>query len=376
VKKTALSLSLILTLIFSAVGLIIVESAGNPIAYPELPEMTIQSDGIITPETGLISRNGNVYTLTADVEDYAVRIECSNIVFDGAGHKIHLPYDVGNIPLGILPVNNVNVTNLEVTGGYINSITVWGSNCLFTNVTTEKTFEINSKGFNTVTESSLANLYLFAGSSLISEYRIVSIHVTRMSGLNVFTQNTFLCDNSTDDNFIVVRSANFWDNGSVGNYWSDYLTRYPNASEVGNTGIGDTPYVLGADNVDHYPLMYPWGAPAVSVSSSKNATYFGSFPLDFSLSKPAAWMGYSLDGQENVTVTGNATLTGLSVGLHNVTVYAKDAFGYMGVSETLTFTIAEEPFPVVPVAAASVATIAVVVGAGLLVYHKKRKRAS
>jgi parallel beta-helix repeat protein len=28
---------------------------------------------------------------------------------------------------------------------------------------------------------------------------------------------------------------NLWDNGEKGNYWSDYLTRYPNAKEVGNS---------------------------------------------------------------------------------------------------------------------------------------------
>jgi hypothetical protein len=44
----------------------------------------------------------------------------------------------------------------------------------------------------------------------------------------------------------------------MGNYWSDYLAKYPNASEVGGTGIGDTPYVIDGDNVDHYPLMCPY----------------------------------------------------------------------------------------------------------------------
>jgi hypothetical protein len=384
VEKTALGLCLILTLIFSAAaGLIIDYSAGNPIAYKYLDDLTIKSDGSVKviqrlppneefEAPGLIIRTENVYTLTADVENYAVTIECSNIVFDGAGHNIHLPDGVGNAGLRLL-ANDVNVTNLEVTGGTILSILLKGSTCLFTNINTEKTFQINSQGFNTVTESNLADLYLFAGSSLISKCNISSLFVTDMSGLNVFTQNTFLCDNSADDRLIRVHSANFWDNGSLGNYWSDYLTKYPNASEIGSTGIGDTPYVIDADNVDRYPIMYPWGAPAVSVFSLENASYFGSFPLNFSLSKPANWVGYSLDGQENVTVTGNTTLTGLSAGLHNVTVYTKDAFGYMGASETLTFAVAEEPFPVVPVAAASVATITVV-GVGLLLYRKRRNR--
>jgi phosphomevalonate kinase len=64
-------------------------------------------------------------------------------------------------------------------------------------------------------------------------------------------------------------------------------------------------------------------------------------------------------------------LTGLSNGLHSVTVYANDTYGNMGVSETVTFTISL-PFPIVPVAAGSVA-FAFASAAGLLVYFKKRK---
>jgi hypothetical protein len=310
VKKTALGFCLILTLIFSAAaGLTLVDSAGgNAIPRRYLPELTIKSDGSITviqqlspheefEVPGLINRTGNVYTLTADVEEYAVTIDgCSNIVFDGAGHTIHFHTGFDNPGLRVVLVNNVNVTNLEVAGNPSSSIYLAGSNCLFTNVKTQQKFYINGQGFNTVTESNLAELFLWAGSSLISKCNITSLWVTPWSGLNVFTQNNFLCDNSTDDLSIGVFSANTWDNGSIGNYWSDYLTRYPNASEIGSTGIGDTPYVLDGQNVDRYPLMYPWDAPAVSVSSSENASYFGSFPLNFSLSKPANWIGYSLDG--------------------------------------------------------------------------------
>jgi len=49
-----------------------------------------------------------------------------------------------------------------------------------------------------------------------------------------------------------------WDDGEKGNYWSDYLTRYPNASEIGNTGVGDTPFYINSNNTDHYPLMVPF----------------------------------------------------------------------------------------------------------------------
>jgi parallel beta-helix repeat protein len=52
-----------------------------------------------------------------------------------------------------------------------------------------------------------------------------------------------------------------WDNGTVGNYWSDYLTKHPNAAEIDGSGIGDTPYTIDSQNIDHYPLMAPVNAP-------------------------------------------------------------------------------------------------------------------
>ncbi len=55
--------------------------------------------------------------------------------------------------------------------------------------------------------------------------------------------------------------GNVWDNGTAGNYWSDYLTRYPNASEVGSSGIGDTRFYINPNNYDRYPLMEPATIP-------------------------------------------------------------------------------------------------------------------
>jgi hypothetical protein len=89
------------------------------------------------------------------------------------------------------------------------------------------------------------------------------------------------------------------------------------------------------------------------------------------VNKPAVWMGYSLDGQETVTVTGNTSIAGLSNGLHNVTVYAKDAFENMGISETMFFSV-DVPFPTTLVIA-PIASVAVI-GAALAIYFKKRNR--
>ena len=55
--------------------------------------------------------------------------------------------------------------------------------------------------------------------------------------------------------------GNVWDNGTAGNYWSDYITRYPNASETGSSEIGDIQFYINENNFDRYPLMNPVTIP-------------------------------------------------------------------------------------------------------------------
>jgi len=115
--------------------------------------------------------------------------------------------------------------------------------------------------------------------------------------------------------------------------------------------------------------------PIVSSVSVENKTYDTSnVPLNFIVNEPASQFSYILDGQENIITNGNTTLTGLSNGLHTVTVYAWDMAGNIGTSETVIFTIAKpepEPFPTTMVIA-PIASVAFV-GVGLMVYFKKRK---
>jgi hypothetical protein len=380
-KKKASNASLVLVLLFSIVAGTMLVDLTTAFDRQYLPELTIKIDGSITCRQGsypykefqvpeFINRTGNTYTLTADVEGYSVRLECSNIIFDGAGHIIYAPSGFDNAGLRLIEVTNVAVKNLEVTGDSYVSLFLAGSNCSITKVKTENTLRINGE-FNSVSESSLKRLTLWLGNNIILKCNISNIFLMDWSNSNSFSQNNLLCDNSPMDFSIDIYSSNFWDNGSVGNYWSDYLTKYPNASEIGDTGISDTQYIIGSGNVDHYPLMYPFGAPEITVFGLENATYSGDIPLNFFVSKSTVWMGYSLDGGDNVTIAGNLTLNGLATGFHNLTVYAIDSFGKVGVSETIVFNVVLEPFPVVPVVAVSVVVVAL--AAGLLVHHRKRK---
>lgn len=63
----------------------------------------------------------------------------------------------------------------------------------------------------------------------------------------------------------------------------------------------------------------------------------------------------------------------MSNGTHNITVYAMDEAGNVGVSETITFSVAKESetFPITLVASASIASGAV---AGIVLFYYFRKR--
>lgn len=97
---------------------------------------------------------------------------------------------------------------------------------------------------------------------------------------------------------------------------------------------------IGSSSLIHFTIdTIP---PTIIIIAPTNKTYDTTdIQLTFTISENTSWIGYSLDGQANVTVTGNATLAKLSAGAHNIRVYAKDAVGNMGSSIPTNFSIAE-----------------------------------
>ncbi len=126
-------------------------------------------------------------------------------------------------------------------------------------------------------------------------------------------------------------------------------------------GSPDPIYVL-----EHSP-------PNVTLESSLNgtATNNSSVPLVFCVDKAVDWVGYCLDGQGNVTVAGNFTLTGLSSGTHSIQIFANDTYGNMGASEPLTFSVELFSLAFVIIGVLAVAVVGVV--AGVVVFFKRRR---
>jgi nitrous oxidase accessory protein len=71
------------------------------------------------------------------------------------------------------------------------------------------------------------------------------------ASLNIFYHNCFI------DNGVVISARsedepNLFDDGSEGNYWSNY-----NGTDTNGDGVGDTPYIIDENNQDNYPLVEP-----------------------------------------------------------------------------------------------------------------------
>ena len=129
-----------------------------------------------------------------------------------------------------------------------------------------------------------------------------------------------------------------------------------------------------------YKQVFYWDSyspppPKISIISPENTTYtIGNVSLTFTIDKPTTWIGYSLDGKEQIPLPENTTLYTLPEGYHNITVYAKDEFESTGASETIHFTVdLPEPFPTTALIVATSVASATVVGVGILFYFKKRK---
>jgi N-acetylneuraminic acid mutarotase len=112
----------------------------------------------------------------------------------------------------------------------------------------------------------------------------------------------------------------------------------------------------------------------LTLISPQNQSYNESnVTVTFTVDAQVSKLAYSLDGQKNVTIEGNFTLTDLTSGAHSLIVYAGTDDNIYNLSQTANFTIepvAKFNFPVFVIACLAVA---IVISAGLLLIFHKRK---
>jgi hypothetical protein len=237
--------------------------------------VSINADGSIDPGTAPIQHNGDVYTLTDNISG-SMSIHKSNVVIDGAGYALNGHGGTGIDLTGNLTeypsmyeIRNVTVENL----GIINfnfSINARGSsqNTFYNDYIGNTTNDVNGGVF----------LYWNAGGNNITHCTIIGTPYA--IGIELSSGNTI-----TENNLLGGILLQLGGNETVDrNYWSDYLTRYPNASEIDSSGVGNTPYVFNEFREmtgilqDNHPLMNPVPVPNFPTLLPNGTTTLRSSP--------------------------------------------------------------------------------------------------
>jgi parallel beta-helix repeat protein len=315
VKKTVLLILLLL------VSLTIVYFA--PVkALPD--QIIIQPNGDVTPSNAPIQRAGNTYTITADLNNNPIVVKANNVTINGANHTLRGPGLNQNLIALNLTATNVTVQNLQITNWKVGILSAWNNNTITNNqvqnsdegiavyaddyvirqntvVNCTTGLYINGGAFRPQGDNNIVNQNRIRGNQ--RAFDIVNNNGTTVTANDVAnnglilvlatnTAHTLFYSNNFTSNGQVLKipfggpfvesiisfAAGQWDNGTVGNYWSDYRTTYPNATEIDHSGIGNSPYkiaytlpytntdengtvtsgtaVLGTA-VDNYPLMAP-----------------------------------------------------------------------------------------------------------------------
>ena len=138
------------------------------------------------------------------------------------------------------------------------------------------------------------------------------------------------------DKLNVTGVPNGWQNITVYvEYIGEYYYYYNNGKICNMAKF----YIDGSLTVSFFMDAAP---PKIIMLSPLNQTYtIQDVPLSFYVNETTSTLAYSLDGAGPTAILGNTTMAGLTLGTHNVTVYARDRLGRKGASETIVFTVSD-----------------------------------
>lgn len=202
---------------------------------------------------GLSGSNNNVEANT---------INCGACIsLNGDSNKINRNLLIGGIDMEVSGSSN------SVTGNTITGKSIFDASKFFDG--------LSSYG---ILFSDPASLNIINGNAIENNFE--GIGLDKQSNtfyLNNFINNTYNVRLHFFNDTYAAYSVNAFDNGSVGNYWSDYGTKSISTSERDNTGIYLIPYVIDGNITDNYPLTTPYtigttGAPTPTQTPTTTPT--------------------------------------------------------------------------------------------------------
>jgi len=235
---------------------------------------------VINVSIHLIGENRSTTSIEGGKGDYAVSILANGVTV--SGFRISNIGDFWNVcgfyvtSQGNNISNNNIVNNLRMNGIYLDGAsynTIYGNLIENNNyhgirieVSSHNTIVnnriVNNRGFGILLADSGDNLIV---GNTVKQNFLDGIILGENCGNNTIFHNNFI-DNSEN---AIDKTGNTWDNGSSGNYWSDY-----NGSDNNGDGIGDSPYQIpGNMSQDRYPLMKPYEEQTLDIKITRTGMF-------------------------------------------------------------------------------------------------------
>ncbi|MCG6914266.1 right-handed parallel beta-helix repeat-containing protein, partial [bacterium BMS3Abin03] len=257
--------------------------AGIQLSYTE--NGIIRNNTIYNSYRGISCNNGQniniidnkVYNCTENGIriDYSLDLEISNNeIYETDVHGLYIRFDCSNIYI----VGNTIYNNTG--GGFGVAIMIAGGstyvnhdNYIYNNTLTNNVYGILISSYTNRTEV----MYNEISNSLLTGMEIRN---------NCYDNYVFLNNFSNTRNALDYSSNNYWDNGSIGNMWHDYISSQ-GGYDLDDDGIGDIPYKIyndGAQTIntvnDTLPICDDGDdtPPTINVLSPANDTFYSSSP--------------------------------------------------------------------------------------------------
>lgn len=278
---------------------VITESGNGIAAYNSLGD-TINGNNI-NANTGITLSGEGAKILSNIIFSPSVGAEVNGSYHTVAGNIVTTNQDHGFMIKST--GSYINITRNTLNGRSYTYATIDGSNNVFYENVMTNSYDVRINGNeNIIAKNNVAGITISDGSRNV----VCGNKITNGLGLAVYSQDNACYGNQIENNYYVGISigtppktsgnsfyhnnfidnkqqiknfggnqANSWDNGSEGNYWSDY-----NGSDLAGDGIGDTPYFIKGEKLDeelrrmvevvsgqdNYPLMKPFDVDSVVVT--------------------------------------------------------------------------------------------------------------